>query len=130
MTLRIGVAAARARFGQVIEECRGSGEPCILTRRGKPIAVLLAWDDNVSSGELLERASIAAGGAQPSALASPDPHSEMDTSMDSATWGQWEQMNDEDRAAMVLAESLIQRNRVTREPQAATGGWASWAREK
>lgn len=41
----IAVSEARNRFAEIIDDARTSGEPVTVTRRGRPVAVVLAADD-------------------------------------------------------------------------------------
>lgn len=41
----LGVEEARGKLGQLAEEVAARGEPIVLTRRGRPLAVLLSRDE-------------------------------------------------------------------------------------
>lgn len=41
----LGVEEARAKLGELAQEVEERGEPVVLTRRGRPLAVLLSRDE-------------------------------------------------------------------------------------
>jgi antitoxin YefM len=41
----MGVEEARARLGRLVEEVAESGEPVALTKRGRPVAILVSSDE-------------------------------------------------------------------------------------
>lgn len=41
----MGVEEARARLGQLVEEIATTGEPVALTKRGRPMAILVSNDE-------------------------------------------------------------------------------------
>jgi len=109
-------------------------ELCIVTRRGRPIGVLAPLSARLAADGAVH--SLPNDGEGGSVCASPlehvalfDESASVDAKMDSATWGRWDEMSEDDRAAMILADSLTRGSTHTGSVSTGSprGGWGALA---
>jgi len=101
---RASISALRAHAGGIIDQCRLDGQPCVITRQGRPIAVLVPLPERVAKQPAAEVGSATATGeraAEPNGL---DPGCEqlaLEQALDSLAWGRWDELSEEQRAALM-----------------------------
>jgi prevent-host-death family protein len=100
----------RARAGAVVDECARTKRAVVITRRGRPVAILVPMEQaGLTDLQGVRQARSPSGGWGDWQEPAEDGASAFSQDLDSLTWGRMEELSDEDRAAAVLALSLARR---------------------